>query len=227
MKSEQKINRRFFVLDFDRTLCDTSYIFNELSRYLEEQHPDLSKGLNEERSRIEETGGSLDVMEALLSIDENMARRAIMGFIDSVDDSSKFLLPGADELLTAIANTGDSWGIMTFGGRAWQVMKLKLLGFNVDEAIILESKGKGRQIGTWRKDGIYQIPSDFGGGIAHEVILVDDKAVEFLGLPLDGARGYMVRDSREELLVSQRGDLPVNVRVIHNLIDIIKYERLS
>ena len=227
MKSEQKINKRFFVLDFDRTLCDTSYIFNELSRYLEEQHPDLSKGLNEERSRIEETGGSLDVMEALLSIDENMARRAIAGFIDSVDDSSKFLLPGADELLTAIANTGDSWGIMTFGGRAWQAMKLKLLGFSVDEAIILESKGKGRQIGTWQKDGIYQIPSDFGGGIAHEVILVDDKAVEFLGLPLDGARGYMVRKGREELLVSQRGDLPVNVRVIHNLIDIIKYERLS
>jgi hypothetical protein len=116
---------------------------------------------------------------------------------------------------------------MTFGGRAWQAMKLKLLGFSVDEAIILESKGKGRQIGTWQKGGIYQIPSDFGGGIAHEVILVDDKAVEFLGLPLDGARGYMVRKGREELLVSQRGDLPVNVRVIHNLIDIIKYERLS
>lgn len=216
----------FFVLDFDRTLCDTSLVTQRFEGFLGSAYPKLAIQLRAAREHIERTGGSFDVMTVLGDVRDISIEGILSRFVEEEANENAYLLPSAHLLLRTITEAGSRWGIMTYGGEAWQRTKLRLLGFNDTSAIILSKKGKGVQIALWKGVEGYNLPAIFGGGLARRVVLIDDKAVEFVGLP-EESQGYLLRSSTDDaLLLSQQGDVAPNVTIVHDLGKVIAHEQL-
>jgi len=216
----------FFVLDFDRTLCDTSLVMHQFEEFLRDDYSELAAQLHATREQIEQTGGSFDVMTVLSDVKGISIEDILSRFVEKETGKTAYFLPGAQLLLHAITEAGSRWGIMTYGGEDWQRTKLRLLGFDDSSAIILSKKGKGAQIASWKEVEGYRLPVIFGSGIVERIVLVDDKAVEFTGLP-EESQGYLLRANADDaLLLSQRGDVAFNIMVVHDLDEVIVHEQL-
>lgn len=223
----KEVNRKFFALDFDRTLGDTNAIAGSLVEFLGVNYPHLAAIIEEGRAEIESTGGSYDVWAALQLHSGLDVGSLIDEFIQQHEDSERFLMPGAKELLEAIDLAGEWWGIVTYGGEDWQRTKLQLSGLSTQPTLIIDTHQKGRLLASWYDNsGQYKIPDELGGGEANELILVDDKASAFDGLPVSSAvRGYWLRRGGPPLL-SQRGSVPPHVTAITSLMKVVRDESL-
>lgn len=220
------MTERFFALDFDRTLCDTDKVVQSLESFLEAEYPGLAARIHAERQRVEESGGSYDVVSTLEQ-DETVSVDAVLEhFVESERAHGRdFLLPGAQELLEAISLNRDGKGIVTYGGEKWQRTKLQLTGLGEESALIIDRKGKGERIASWRdRDGIYHLPKELGGRAVDEVIIVDDKPIELKGLPHDQtARGYLIHNA-DRSLPSQWGEIDDDVTKVGSLLEVIDHE---
>ncbi len=214
---------RFFVVDFDRTLCDTSFVVRQLELFLDGVMPHVATALRQERAEVERSGGSYDVI-ATLKFHVEDTRRLLDDFIETYADTEAYLLPNARALLDALQ--AERYGIMTYGGREWQQYKLRLARLDKSPSLIISEKGKGVRIASWHEGGGYRLPEEFGGGVVDRIILIDDKASEFSGLPQDGsAQGYWVVGA--PLLPSQDGEVSHYVNRVTSLQDVMAYETLS
>ena len=225
---------RFYALDFDRTLGATSVILAQFITYLSRADPYLGMIIMNKQEQVESSGGSFDVVTALQgSIDPKILQNYMDTFA-STQRSTSLLTDGALVLINAIQGSNHHVGILTFGGKQWQEMKLRVATLEQYDRMIVAEKGKkALLIASWydQDQKKYQLPDEFGGGLVDEVVLVDDKAVEFSGLPEDGSvRGYLFRDISTPLLPSQQsmsaGDLPIGVIAITSLEEVVKKEDL-
>ena len=136
--------------------------------------------------------------------------------------SLNYLLPGANELFEWLDADDKSYGILTYGDVLWQKLKLSAAGFKQIPHIIMDKKEKGKLISSWLDaHGVFQIPSELGGGSADGVVMFDDKAVSFSQFPPSPSRGFWVLDSGHELL-SQRGVAPGNVERLSDLSEALR-----
>ena len=218
----------FYALDYDRTLLDTNEVVRRFEDFLSTKYPDVATLLDDERRNIEESGGSYDILSAMNRYISEEVDGLIESFVAS-EQNPELLFPGAKELLAAIDKAGHPWGILTYGGKEWQSAKLRLAGLGDAQALIVDTKGKGERIASWRdRSGQYRLPRELGGRTVAKIVIVDDKASEFAGLPSDGtASGYRVRNASGNQLPSQMGELPANVVSVDGLTEIIAYEHLE
>ena len=226
---------KFYALDFDRTLGRTVDISEDFMSYVGERDPAVGGALREQRHRIESTGGSFDMIEVLRT---QMGQRALgqctEGFLWQ-HRGGPYLEDGADALLIGIAATGNQLGILTYGGEDWQTIKLRAAELDSYRRMILGEKGKkGALIASWydAERDVYQLPEELGGGIVEQVVLVDDKPLEFVGFPdTPSAHGYLytggVRSDVETAPQPTMSDLPSNVTVVGSLRDIVQRETLN
>ena len=222
---------KFFALDLDRTLCHTDAVVQRLESFLLLRQPVLARALHDDRQAIERTGGSFDIVAGLERRGATAVQDVIKQFVyETAPQGKSLLLPGAKELLAQIEGAGCTWGVLTFGGEVWQQAKVQLLGLPVERTLTVSERGiKGRLIAGWQQpDASYQLPDIFGGGHVGEVVLVDDKYGELMGLPSDGsARGYYVRRYAKHPPDGRPSELPLSVRAVETLHDIIRSEGLS
>lgn len=114
---------------------------------------------------------------------------------------------------------------MTYGGEVWQKAKLNAAGLGSAPHIIVDSKQKGDVISRWYQpnEKVFTVPFPDGSRmVAASICLVDDKAQAFTGMP-EQARGYWVQS--EELLESQRGEVPASVVPVSSLTDVVEKEK--
>lgn len=222
------VPRVFDRLDLDRTLLDTTQLVALFENYLAIHHPELARLVRVARQEIEQSGGSYNILHGVRQHVADGGDQLVQDFSVSVRENKHLLLPYAKELIDAIIASGQPWGIMTYGGRQWQMIKLDLSGLGHVPVIIIPGKGKGKRIAGWQdSDGQYRLPETYGGSIVDTVVLVDDKPVEFDGLPIDTARGYLLRPNHATVtLPSQQGQAASNVRTISSLRDVIDLEQL-
>ena len=222
---------KFYALDFDRTLGRTADIARDFITFVEQEDDTIGESLKQQQQAIEATGGSFDVIGSLRA----QVGRRVLNMCESFvvkEHSDTYLEDGADELLDSIQDQGNQMGILTYGGEDWQMTKLRITHLDSFHRIILQQKGeKGALIASWydAERKVYQLPEALGGSVCQEVVLVDDKPVEFGGFPdLPSARGYLyVGGMSSEAAASIRPaieDLPTNVTVVDSLRDIVRQE---
>lgn len=225
---------KFFALDFDRTLGATSTIASKFTSFIGRENEELGAIISSKQHKIESSGGSFDIVDALRHHIGTKALQAYMDTFIELQQDMSFLNEGAASLIDAIQESNHHLGILTFGGKQWQEMKLRAATLERYDRMIVAEKGKkALLIASWydKDQEKYQLPDEFGGGLVDEVVLVDDKAIEFSGLPENGsARGYLFRDMSIPILPSQQavseGDIPTTVTVVASLSEVVEKEDL-
>ena len=180
------MNKIFVLLYFDRTLADTDQLKADFDRLLEQ-------GLSQEQA-MKKFGHTSQVLES----------------------RQKYLLPGANQLLTFLQQQAIAHGILTYGQADWQQAKILAAGLANLPVLVTDQTDKGTLIASWRQvSGAYQLPPELGGQIAEQIMLVDDHDYSFEGLPTEALGLYCGIDSEVKL--------SANVHRISNLSEIEDY----
>lgn len=176
--------KTFYVIDLDRCLADTDKFFTLFEHIIYEKTDITEEILKTAKQKIEQTGGSFDVISYLqehYSLDVVVELKE--AFVKEGREQDLFE-PGARDILQFLTDNSLPFGILTYGGRVWQQTKLRAVGLETIPHIITGVQAKGEIIAGWQQpDGMFLIPSELGGGNFESVLLVDDKLLSFEGLP--------------------------------------------
>jgi len=199
------------LLDLDRCLLDTNSFIRAFYDALE---PELARSLRDAQRDIEASGGSFDLAETIKGRVSESEWRTIRCHFLEVSGGATYLYDGARELMEWLRVHEVPFAIVTYGGKEWQCLKQRTVRLEHIPMIVVDTSAKGKVIDSWRdSDGLFRLPIE---NVAlppsvHRVVLVDDKAVAFHDLP-EGAEGIQITFD-DALLPTQRGGLPVGVRV--------------
>ncbi len=223
---------KFFVLDFDRTLGSTVLLY-ELFQEIVESVVDneAMHRLDNARHAVEDGGGSFDsityVQDVLAGVGKADSWQQIEDEFIARAHQSGFLEPGAQRLIDYLDAHHYPYGIVTYGGEAWQRLKIRAVGLDALPAIVTKTQGKGNLIASWRQaDGQYAVPGSLnrnGEALAvHSVVLIDDNALNFEGLPSD-ATGYYIQNATTRDRGNQlTAPIPQHVRTVAGLDEVIR-----
>lgn len=219
---------KFFGFDFDRTLFNTELAVEVFQAFLEAERPELAEVVRRERRYVEKSGGSYDLWTSVEEQESASADLAERFIATAKLHERDFLLPGAKELLDAIQDADYNRGIMTYGGEAWQRIKLRLAGLEAEPALILDTSGiKGKLVAEWydASEKLYRLPDIFGRLAVENVVIIEDKLSELEGLPQDGsAQGYLARSHARSDRAASEGEVSSAIIAVDSLHDIIERE---
>lgn len=219
----------FYILDFDRCLGDTTKLQQELERAIERKTSINPEQLALARREVELSGGSFDaatyVQGVLKESKTSTTWSEICQDMISHARESDMLEPGAGELIDALRSHDEKFGILTYGGAEWQYTKLAAAHMEDLPVVITDDPGKGRIIASWKtSEDVFLIPKDLSGEegmTARKIVLIDDKALSFRGIP-SGVSGFHVLRSDRKVMPSQQGDLPDGVVRVDGLTKVIE-----
>lgn len=216
----------FYIIDFDRTLADSDKLLDVflgvVSHYLELPREEIEKADADVKARGDSFDTASYVRDQLNKQGEGERWNELEKQFIHESRALNMLLPGASELLEALTEGKQRFGILTYGNPLWQRLKLTAAGFNHIRRIILEQKEKGKLVASWQQtDGAFRLPQEYGGGIVDRIIMIDDKAVSFDGFPMEPSHGYHVYNP-DQYLLSQQGKVPTNVETSHSLADVLQ-----
>lgn len=213
--------KTFYVLDLDRCLASTDKLF-ALFEYVVLQEKVLGKEvLDATREEVEKTGGSFDATTRLRDYLASSGRQDMLllikdAFLKASPDYD-FFEPGARALLQFLTDNSYLFGILTYGGRIWQQMKLQAMELETMPHIITDIQAKGGIIAGWKQpNGEFVIPPELGGGSFENVVLVDDKFVSFEGLP---EKAYGIHVLAKNVSYSD-GTIPNHVTQVGNMSEV-------
>ncbi len=220
MKANQTV---FHILDLDRTLLDTSKLARTLKDLIARKDPSLAEAITAEAARHKQEKTSFFIFEYIAG---HIGHDALNEYVHQLNYSvpaSELLLPGASERI-AFAKSQPGWsvGILTYGSKRDQMIKLKLAGLHLERHLITDSPKKGDIITSWKlPNGKFKLPIEFGGHSVDCITLDDDKLVAFENLP-DDVYGQWVTHATIGGTVEMQKLLP-NVRAVATLEESIQY----
>jgi FMN phosphatase YigB (HAD superfamily) len=215
----------FYIVDFDRTLADSDKLLDVFlgvaGQYLDIPRSQIDAADADVKARGDSFDTASYVRGRLDDQDEHGKWEQLEKQFIHESRAFNMLLPGAAELLAYFEEHNKRFGVLTYGNPLWQHLKLTASGFNHIRRIVLETKEKGKLVGSWQQDsGLFKLPQEFGGGEAQSIVMIDDKAVSFDGFPGVPSEGYYVVDL-ERILPSQEGSIPANVHHATNLTEVL------
>lgn len=221
----------FFILDFDRTLGNTTALYQLFQRILESVIDIAAvRQLDSARHSVEDRGGSFDsayyVRDILARAGKADSWSTIVDeFIRCASENDSYLEPSARYLLEYLDTWQCSYGIVTYGGEAWQRLKIQAVGMGDIPSVVTQTQEKGKLIRSWiGNDGRFIIPGDLNRDgrtrVVSAVTLIDDNQLNFVDLP-DVVSGYYIQNSatRQRSGVVHMGP---SVRQVTHLDEVIK-----
>lgn len=220
--------KEFWAIDFDRCIGNVDTLSGLFGDILQEKGALVDvEGLNAARTQQEAIGGSFDVLtyvERALS-DDALYHELLAEYLRRAEPVRATLVnPGTYELFDYLDARSIPYGIVSYGNQGWQSLKIAAAGYSQVPYYILSHSRKGEIVANWQSAEGFVIPQVLatkGGLVSDKVVLVDDKAVSFTGLPVD-ARGYWVRPA--QLMVSQKGSVPASVMTVGSLLEVVETE---
>lgn len=191
----------FYILDFDRTLANTDKFHDILEVVIEQETTIKVSQLRTARQRAEHAGESFDTIEYLRQFLTGVQSQKTWYQIQQVfirqARKQNLLEPGAADFLRILNEKKIPYGIVTFGGEAWQLAKIEAARLMDVPHIVTHIQEKGRILSGWKhEDGRFIIPPaltrDFQPLHVSKIVFLDDKPKSFIGIP-DGAQGVHVR----------------------------------
>ena len=208
-----------YAVDMDRTLTNEAAISEALGLACASIGFDYAAVLAEQ-NRIEAAGHSFQVLDYLREqLEGHRYDRLIDGFKNHAIPE-KLLFPEVNEFIARIHKLGAGMVILTYGPTDWQQLKLQAAGLHEFLYVITDTKQKGPLIASWKTSSTNGDVYDARVISGSSVVLVDDKAVSFSGLPND-CSGFLVRRPDEPLMPSQLGDVPPQVHTVENLLQVL------
>jgi len=171
------------LLDLDRCLLDTNALVAAFYATLE---PDLALALRGEQVNIEVTGGSFDLVEVIRQRVGDDAWQSIRRRFLAASPGQAYLHEGAKKLMEQLRAWNVPFVIVTYGGEEWQRLKQKKAQLERIPMLVVDVKEKAVIISRWmNSDGLFDIPTigSEASLMARRVVLVDDKADAFVGMP--------------------------------------------
>lgn len=214
----------FQVIDFDRTIFDTSKFALLVTAELETVRPGMGKALDEQ---FEIAYKNRETFFVFRYIREEIGAEALELLVTTVVDRvgiDALLMPGARERLAFAEQIGTqqpAWGILTYGDADDQYMKLRIAGFKDVPTILLETPDKSEIIATWKnEDGTFTLPAEFGGHTVDVVSLEDDKLRAFTNI-VEGTTGVWMKNELNELAEGEA--IPRGVHPVTDMYESIEY----
>lgn len=205
---ELDIIDEFYVIDFDRCIGNVDASFELLKVVLDKLSIIKIKDIQKARLDAESNGLSFDAIDYVLKtgscVDLDAIKRTYIELAEPIKD--KLLEEGAFEFIDYLKKTKKNFCIMSYGNECWQSLKFKAVDITDKPLVLVKNKRKGSHIASWLNEMTdkFDIPGTcFVDGIsrvARTVILIDDKAVAFEGLP-GSATGYLVQGSAKSGLI--------------------------
>ncbi|MCX6728760.1 MAG: hypothetical protein NTV39_03260 [Candidatus Saccharibacteria bacterium] len=221
----------FFVVDFDRCLGNIEGSFDILKEVVHDLGIVDRQIFKSMREEVESNGLTFSALEQITNhypsvnlddIEKLYYERARL-------EPDNLLEPGAINFINFLRKTNRNFCIMSFGDKRWQTIKISSSGIgNVPTAIVRSTK-KSEYIQEWLSpiSGKFQIPKKFFADnvakTSNEVVLIDDKISAFKNLPKE-ARGYYVSVSSSGYGPKQPDPLPMGVKQVVHIDEIITYE---
>lgn len=225
----------FWVIDFDRCIGNVDQLYSLFEAVVTEVMPLDVAQLEAARQKMEAIGGSFNVLGYLrdvAKINQAAHDRVTQSFLERARSMRHQLLePGAEELFQYLKTQAIPYAIISYGNPGWQRLKIRAAGCGEVPTHITSYPEKGMLITDWhdKLGGHFAVPANIAGSttdlLVDEVVLVDDKARAFHGLPAY-ARGYWVHSLSGELLPSQQGSVPKRVTTVRGLPSLIQTEQL-
>lgn len=192
--------KTFQLIDLDRTLFNTAAFIRAITREVNKMYPGLGAKLDakvEEAYAREET---FFLLRHLRHEQGDAAFESLVRRVIEVNGAEAFILPCAQERI-ALANSlkakGCNWGILTYGDKTDQRMKLRIMNLEDAPVYFTRTPNKSEVVQTWQThDGAFRLPAAFGGGYVDRLILEDDKLRAFTQLP-KGVQGIWIKTLAE------------------------------
>lgn len=179
--------RVFQLIDFDRTLFDTTTLIRAIIETIHAQHPEIARELE---AQAEASYAEERTFFLLRYLREKWGDEWLEDLVKTIVEergSADFVLPGAKERLEKadeLTTHRPSWGIFTFGDPVDQLLKIRLAGLEEVPLLIASEVNKGRLIQSWQQaDGGFVLPNEYGGGVVDTLTFEDDKLSAFVGTP--------------------------------------------
>ena len=183
----------------------------------------LAKRISEELIRNAKQQKSFFIFEYIAEQIGHDQLNVYVNELNYITPSSEILLPGAAERI-AFAKSQPGWsvGILTYGAKRDQMIKLKLAGLQLERHLITDVTKKGELLASWKlPNGKYQLPIEFGGHTVDKLTLDDDKLISFEGIPDDVLGQWVTRASVGGSTELQK--LTSNIKVVRSLEESIRY----
>lgn len=213
----------FYILDLDRTLLDTERAAKIMRDAASWRNTDLAAELTQKIEDYTLYGESFSMHDFIVERVGEQELALIEQKYRELASGQDLLNTGAKELMAYIeTRPNTAFGILTFGSPKGQALKIQVSGLGAIPFMVTQETFKGEQISSWRDEsGVYHLPTELGGQMAHTIVFVDDKPFSFKGLAAD-CRGYWVKS----LYDAGMEKLPDYVVPVKNLQAIIALENL-
>lgn len=196
----------FQLIDFDRTLFDTTLLIKKLLAYIAQSEPEISNAIRAESDAAYKEERTFLLLGYLR---EQYGDAWLDEAVDAIvreQGSERFMIPGARERLAAadsLTSARPAWGVLTYGDVVDQRMKLRIAGLENEPVLIVDTSNKGALISSWATpEGKVRLPAELGGSVVDGVTLEDDKLRVFEGAPQQLIAGVWVTaaaDAQERL----------------------------
>lgn len=215
----------FYVLDFDRCIGDTDKFQLVLEQAVATVTQISPESIRTARRNTDMSGGSFDtarfVIEELIRTRSDITWQEICDEIVTLTKDQDMLEPYAADFLRILRNRGEYFGILTYGGKEWQRLKLATSGMGDVPFVITSVRNKGLTLTSWLQgDGTFIIPKEMTKDRlvrAKSLIFIDDKAVSFSDIPR-GVRGVLVVwPDRRQPGLSQEHEVPLSVTTVEGM----------
>jgi len=209
----------FFVLDFDRTIANTDKFHEILEETIGEKTTISVDFLHHARFQAEAAGLSFDTIQYLRDYlkdtESDLSWPDIQRSFIAKAQSEDMLEPGARALLAALEKSSIRYGIMTYGGEAWQLAKIEAANLSGVPRLVTRLQQKGIILTEWKQStGDFLIPplltKEFEPVLVRTIVFLDDKAVSFKDIP-EGVIGIRIRPPEGIKLEAQKGTVPDGV----------------
>lgn len=209
--------KTLYLVDMDRCTLNTEAVMDKLAIILEQYGIDHSF-VEAERQRAMHSTGYIGVWEHLQQtvFGEYLSEAQVVEALLIGSPDNTYLYNGAAQFL---ADNQGKVIVMTFGSPVWQLLKARLSGIDqLAPVLVVDTHLKGQLIADARTHhGHYTLTVNDTEWTAPSVVLIDDKAAAFTGLPND-CRGYQLNNGR--WYDYQRGELPAHVQQVSSFADI-------
>ena len=226
----------FFAIDFDRVLGNTPELYNLFLEVLKASgNLSTIAALENAYQDSVESGTSFSVTSFIQQqnmIDEDVLEMLGDDFVIKAEQLRQTLsMEGAHEFIEHLRQEGIPHGILSYGDKSWQEMKIQASGFGDVPRMIIEHKQKARQAAEWFDGQKFHIPRQLTVGrqllAVSRVVVIDDKQVAFEGMPAN-MQGYLVNPNDHKTKLSEGlengNNLPVGVVAVSSLRNVIYAE---
>lgn len=218
--------RRFQLIDLDRTIFDTSRFAKAITDEIDKIEPGVGVEFDRKFEEAYEKKTTFFLLRYLRETRGDTWFEQTVERVVSQMGANSLYLAGVSERLARVdeySSLRPSWGIITYGDDIDQRLKAQLIGLDTVPFFLADVVEKGYIAASWQQpDGTFRLPEVFGGGIADEVTLEDDKLIAFAGLP-EHAYGFWVTpleaDEAQAAIddAVQRGEIPARVQAVRHI----------